>query len=90
MPVKICYTGRLWVLNGKAVRDGEGNRWLSADLINRLDPDGTHVLNGIVGLEDGVRCAVLAKVTGSDQPVAAMLDLSYEDFNALPDAPAAD
>lgn len=55
------------------------------DLLDSLDPDGFHVVwMSFPHNDDTVRAAWMCKVTGHDEAVHVLMDVSFEDFNALP------
>jgi hypothetical protein len=70
------------------------NRLPSDELLDALDPDGTHVLvlslphdhiAGALDPEGGhVRTEWMMKLTGKEEAVNIFLDMTWENFNALP------
>jgi len=71
----------------------EFNRTLPAEWIEKLDPEGHHLIVSIMShqhtggraVEPHLRARVLLKLKdrGADDPAVAHLDMTYEDYNAL-------
>jgi hypothetical protein len=64
------------------------DRTLTSAMINKLDPNGIHVVafSLLIGDGDAVRTHLLCKYTDSDQPHQVWFDFNVATFNALPDS----
>lgn len=70
------------------------DRTLPPTLLANLDPSGLHVVSDVLYHEQAggvkvtphLRCKVLVKVCGTDEPEAAFLDVSFDSFDSLPTA----
>lgn len=74
--------------NANAVKLNQ-NRSVVDEFIATLDPDGTHVVTFTmdhVNFEGtpGIRCHIYCKVKNSNEPVAVWIDVTHEEFLALP------
>lgn len=82
--VKILDTERLKRLNAAAVR-AERNRALSDACLARLDPNGVHLIAFSMPHNDvEVRAFLMMKASGTINPMEAFLDMSFEDYAAIP------
>jgi hypothetical protein len=87
---KIATTPELISMNERAVKQG-ANRALSDETIERLDPEGLHVVylsmlhsNGY-GRGDCLRIFLLIKFSNSDIPREGIVDVDIDQFNNLRD-----
>lgn len=83
--MKVITTPQLRKLIARAV-ELDLNRKGPYGIMQRIDPDGKHVLNAVMMHNDcQVRCHILTKLSNRSKPSATELDVTLEDFNALPD-----
>jgi hypothetical protein len=85
---RVMDTPTLIKINKTAVRLGQ-NRSLVDEFYDVLDPDGTHVVTFAMDHMNyqgvpGIRCQIYCKVKRSDEPVSIWIDVSHEEFRALP------
>ena len=70
------------------------NRTLPQVDVERLDPEGFHIITDMMihshaagePVDPHYRCSVMAKVTDQDEPFEGYLDVSFENFDILTDA----
>lgn len=84
-------TTDLLVSNNQIAKNRRFNHLLRKDDIERLDPDGYHVIEFNMLHDKGrsgssVRCLVLLKVKGTMAPQAVLIDIVPEIYNELPTA----
>ena len=82
---KLVTTAALTRLNLTARRKGF-NRKLTKEQLGALDPDGVHVVHTHYPHGDAqcVRCLLFCKLAGSPDAATASIDVTFEDFEALP------
>jgi hypothetical protein len=70
----------------------EYNRLPSDELLDLLDPEGTHIMQlslphehiaGVLDPEGHVRTMWMMKLTDKTEPVTVYLDMTWENFNSL-------
>ena len=83
--MKIVDTKTLKVLIADA-RQERRNRQAPPGLAGRLHPDGKHVLNDGIMVDDGatIRSYVMANTGDPVNPTPFWLDLAVENYNAIP------
>lgn len=75
-------------ITGINANNTERNQGLSPEGIDALDPEGTHVCYlSMVHNDDHLRTCWLLKTKGQVEPVHGMLDMSFEEYSGLTDAP---
>ncbi len=81
---KLILTDTLIRLNLEAKRL-HFNRQLDPVLVGCLDQGGIHVVYTAFDHNDtqNLRCSILCKVNDNEDPVEAVLDMTYEEYNKL-------
>ena len=84
---RIMDTPTLIKANETAIRL-EQNRTVTDEFIDKLDPDGTHVIGFSMDHVNfygtpGIRCHIHCKVKVSKVPVDVWIDITHEEFLAL-------
>lgn len=90
MKYKIMDSAELLFINSKSTTKGY-NATLSSAGLDALDPEGIHIITmtmihehaGGAKVEPHVRALILLKLTGSDLPRMARLDMTFDWFNQL-------
>src|SRR4051812_26619494 len=83
---KLLTTNALIRINLMSVRKGF-NRTLNTDVLHsKLDPEGIHVIGDhFLHNDTQIRCTLLLKRMGQEEPDEAVLDILVDQFNELPD-----
>jgi hypothetical protein len=83
---KVVTTPQLLAVNANSEKHGY-NRLLPASVIDKLDPNGFHVVkvHFVHGDVQCFRCLVHTKIKDHEEPVEGPLDINIEEYNKLPD-----
>ena len=83
--IQTIKTKELLAANKKAAKD-KGAMTLSEEIVNALDPTGTHVIRPAMvyaGTDGTMRCEVICKMQDTEYPKLAYVDFTARDFAKL-------
>jgi hypothetical protein len=83
MLLKVLSTDELLKLNESSIKN-KRNQNLSDEAYDLLDPEGIHVVeNHFIHNDVEIRLILMLKQMDSDGPARALLDVSFEEFDAI-------